>query len=910
MRSRVSRRIAILFLIAALLPTSLLAILTYRNVTQLMQEQLRSELVESSRAYAMAMLGRLGLARSVLENIAPGSQRGASSVRLPMFDAIDHIDTGDAQANRKHPAAQYLSDAQLKEIHTAKIPVLTIVPANAAAETALVFLSLPVHGERDGVLLARISPSYLWGERDDVSAAYNICVYGKNIRLYCGYPDEAQIKAGSALTQDGQWQLFLTSEFRADPWTIVTARRFSPGKAALSEFFNVYLGVAVLSVLLIMLLSLVQIRRTMVPLEKLIDGAKRIAAGDYREISVDSQDEFGDLSAAVNKMSSRIEWQLNTLQTLSAIDHEMRDQLNLPRLISMVAAAMRSIVPGATLYVARQAPNEFESGRLFVQKGEDAPLTEDDVRISDREIALLAEHANGVMNRPPPPFPGLAAGEAGWSIALLWHGRGCGMLSLAWQGAASLEQESLAGLTELANRIAVAIQIQEREQRLLYQALYDSLTGLLNRHGVEERIAQITATDTPAAVLYVDIDRFKLINDNFGHKMGDLLLQVIAARLREATTGIAGRLGGDEFILLLPGEDCAEKVAATAYMLMELLTRPFAISSEQFLLTCSIGIALHPAEINDGLTLIERADIAMYRAKQSGRNAYRFYDAAMNVENHRRLELEADLRLALKRDEFLLHYQPKVSLKTGEILGAEALVRWRHPTAGLIPPLQFIGLAEETGLIVPLGTWVMRVACAQALLWNRAGIKPVSIAVNVSARQFAEPGFVDVVADILRDTGLPGTCLEIEITESMIMNDVEHAISIFHALRKLGVVFSIDDFGTGYSSLSYLKRFPISVLKIDQSFVRDIEHDQGNRSIVASIIGLAHNLQLQVLAEGVETVAQLDYLQQQGCDEIQGYYFSHPIEASQFSSMLAEDKRLALSLPLRSSGDDKALPAN
>ena len=884
-----------MFLIAALLPTSLLAILTYRNVTQLMQEQQRSELVESSRAYAMAMLGRLGLARSVLENLALGSPRAASSVRLPMFDAIDHIDMGDAQANRNHPAAQYLSDAQLKEIHTAKIPVLTIVPANAEADTAMVFLSLPVRGERAGVLLARISPNYLWGERDDVSAAYNICVYGKNILLYCGYPDEVQISASSALKQDGQWQLFLTSEFQADPWTIVTARRFLPGKAALSEFFNVYLGVAVLSVLLIMLLSLVQIRRTMVPLEKLIDGARRIAAGDYREIIVDSQDEFGDLGAAANKMSRRIEWQLNTLQTLSAIDHEMRDQLNLPRLIAMVATAMRRIVPGATLYVARQAPNEFESGRLFVQRIENAPVTEEDVQISDREIALLAEHANGVMNRPPPPFPGLAAGETGWSIALLWHGRGCGMLSLAWHDAASLDQESLAGLTELANRIAVAIQIQEREQRLLYHALYDSLTGLLNRHGVEERIAQLTATDSPAAVLYVDIDRFKLINDNFGHKMGDLLLQVIAARLREATrTGIAGRLGGDEFVLLLPGEDCAENVAATARMLMGLLTKPFAISSEQFLLTCSIGIALHPADINDGLTLIERADIAMYRAKQSGRNAYRFYDAAMNVENHRRLELEADLRLALKRHEFVLHYQPKVSLKTGEILGAEALVRWRHPATGLILPTQFIALAEETGLIVPLGTWVMRAACAQALLWSRAGLKPVRIAVNVSARQFAEPGFVDTVADILLDTGLPGTCLEIEITESMIMNDIEHTISIFNALRNLGVVLSIDDFGTGYSSLSYLKRFPISVLKIDQSFVRDIEHDQDNRAIVASIIGLAHNLQLQVLAEGVETVAQLDYLQQQGCDEIQGYYFSRPIEASQFSTMLAEDKRLSL----------------
>jgi EAL domain-containing protein (putative c-di-GMP-specific phosphodiesterase class I) len=294
----------------------------------------------------------------------------------------------------------------------------------------------------------------------------------------------------------------------------------------------------------------------------------------------------------------------------------------------------------------------------------------------------------------------------------------------------------------------------------------------------------------------------------------------------------------------------------------------------------------------------------MYRAKQNGRNNYCFYDERMSVENHERLALEVDLRQALQNEEFVLHYQPRVDLKTGDIVGVEALLRWRHADKGMVPPAQFIGLAEETGLIVPLGTWVLRSACAQLAAWRNQGVGDMLVAVNVSTRQFGEPDFVDTVAAILAETGLPAACLELELTESMVMDDVEEAILILGQLRTLGVKVSIDDFGTGYSSLAYLKRFPISALKIDQSFVRDIVDDRDDRQIVASIFGLAHNLQLKVVAEGVENVEQLTYLADQHCDEIQGYHFSEPVQAADFFHMAVSNKRLPWPLP--ASGDKAA----
>jgi EAL domain-containing protein (putative c-di-GMP-specific phosphodiesterase class I) len=316
------------------------------------------------------------------------------------------------------------------------------------------------------------------------------------------------------------------------------------------------------------------------------------------------------------------------------------------------------------------------------------------------------------------------------------------------------------------------------------------------------------------------------------------------------------------------------------------------LGTKEFFVTASIGVAVYPSEGTSADSLIEHADIAMYRAKKLGRNNFQFYTPAMNEESLERVRIEGALRNALERDEFVLHYQPQVDLASGQIVGMEALIRWKHPELGMVPPSRFVGVAEETGLIVPIGAWVMRTACARNKAWQDAGLPRLRVAVNLSARQFGAPGLVESIEQVLADTALAPDCLEIELTESLFMSDVTPAVDLLHRMKALGVNLSIDDFGTGYSSLSYLSRFPIDVLKIDRSFVADITDDANDAAIVTSIIALAHNLKLSVIAEGVETAAQLDYLRTHGCDEMQGYYFSKPLPADEFEQLLRQRREL------------------
>ncbi|HEY0061899.1 MAG TPA: EAL domain-containing protein [Telluria sp.] len=438
------------------------------------------------------------------------------------------------------------------------------------------------------------------------------------------------------------------------------------------------------------------------------------------------------------------------------------------------------------------------------------------------------------------------------------------------------------------------------EQRIHHIAQHDVLTGLPNRSLLQDRLGQAVAYAARSGhavwVMLLDLDRFKYVNDSMGHKAGDVLLMTIAARLRSSLrdTDTVARLSGDEFVILLTEHDDEQLSPEIVQRLMAAVARPVMLGTKEFFVTCSIGVAVCPSDgaVADGL--IEHADIAMYRAKKLGRNTFQFYTPAMNEEALERVRIETALRSALERNEFVLHYQPQVDLGSGLVVGMEALLRWQHPELGMVAPDRFVSVAEETGLIVPIGAWVMRTACADNKRWQEMGLGMLRVAVNLSARQFASPNLAADIGAVLASTGLAPDHLEIELTESLFMSDVTESVETLHGMKALGVSLSIDDFGTGYSSLSYLSRFPIDVLKIDRSFVSGIGGADSEAPIVASIITLAHNLQLTVIAEGVETPDQIAYLRRHGCDQMQGYYFSRPLAADAFEQLLREKKSLVL----------------
>lgn len=423
------------------------------------------------------------------------------------------------------------------------------------------------------------------------------------------------------------------------------------------------------------------------------------------------------------------------------------------------------------------------------------------------------------------------------------------------------------------------------EAQLEYQANHDGLTGLPNRNLLVDRLNQALLYaerhQRQVAVLFVDLDHFKVINDSLGHDMGDRLLKIVVERLMTCVrvNDTLARQGGDDFVIVLSDLAEGEDAATVAQKIQIAVNQPVAIDTHTFEISCSIGISLYPKDGNDAQTLLKNADGAMFRVKEQGRGAFQFFTDELNERVVARMTMERCLRRALENDELSVHYQPQVDLANGRMTGIEALLRWQTPELGMVSPARFIPLAEETGLIIPIGEWVLKTAGMQNRLWQNAGLSPLTVAVNLSPRQFWHPGLIGTVTQILHDSGLEPRYLELEITEGMVMRDVESALAMLHALKGLGVQLSMDDFGTGYSNLSYLKRFPFDKLKMDISFVREVTTDPGSAAIAKTIIALAHNLNLGVIAEGIETEGQLSYLRTHGCDEMQGFYFSRPLPA-------------------------------
>jgi diguanylate cyclase (GGDEF)-like protein/PAS domain S-box-containing protein len=433
---------------------------------------------------------------------------------------------------------------------------------------------------------------------------------------------------------------------------------------------------------------------------------------------------------------------------------------------------------------------------------------------------------------------------------------------------------------------------KEQEERTRFLADHDELTGMPNRslfrQALNKALQRAERSGKMLSILFFDLDRFKNINDSLGHDAGDEVLRAVAERLSACVRKVdmVARFGGDEFAVLTEGLTAEDQASAVARKVLEALSKPMILAGRQYRPAASIGISTYPTDGRDVQSLLKNADIAMYRAKEEGRGTFQFYSEMLNTHSVQRLEFESNLSSALNNHEFVLYYQPKVDLATGRVTGLEALIRWISPQLGFVMPGDFISIAEETGLIVPLGRWVAQTACVQNRAWRKGGLPQLRIAINISARQMADKGLVEFISDTVKKTGLTAESLELEITESAVMSNQEHAEKVLNDLKELGFHLTMDDFGTGYSSLAYLKRFPFDSVKIDQSFVRGIPASKDDSAIVEAIIAMAHSLQLNVVAEGVETKEQFDFLRKLGCDQIQGYYFSKPIPSSEVVKLL------------------------
>ncbi|MGE5650197.1 MAG: putative bifunctional diguanylate cyclase/phosphodiesterase [Bacillota bacterium] len=571
----------------------------------------------------------------------------------------------------------------------------------------------------------------------------------------------------------------------------------------------------------------------------------------------------------------------------------------------------RPAIMGVALDVSQQVEFEHQSrlaNRVFDSASEGIVMTDAECRIEavnpafTRITGYTAEEARGKLSR-------MMTGEGAKSkvnrdmLSHLardghWQGemrdrRKSGEWYPAWLSISTV-RDADRNITNYVGVFTDNTARKEAESRLQYLASHDSLTGMLNRSGLMVRFAaeieRAAVASRQLALLFIDLDRFKTVNDTLGHVAGDQLLVAASERMRQQLkhSNIAARLGGDEFTVLLDDPPSSGTAARLAERLIASMSQPFVIEGQEMFVTASIGIACYPADGTDANTLLKNADVAMYRAKERGKNNFQFFTSDMNAETFEQMLLENSLRRALERGEFELYYQPQMATATGRLAGVEALIRWRHPELGLVLPTTFITLAEQNGLIVPIGAWVMREACRQGRAWLDAGWDFGHIAVNLSARQFSSGDLLDTIRGALERSGLPPRMLEFEITESTIMHNPQEAITLLGRIRDMGVALSIDDFGTGYSSLASLKQYPLDSLKIDRSFVTGIPHDADDVAITEAIIAIAHKMGLQVVAEGVENSEQAEFLRRAGCDIAQGFLLGRPMPASEIARQYIE----------------------
>lgn len=926
-RSKVARRVVWLFFISALLPIVVMALFSFTYVTDLLVTQSYRQLQNASKLYGMAVLEKLLIIDNKLRKLSESAEvikQGHAALQVGQNQVVS-IDIGDdKQINRLLVQGALINKFSIKgpdSIKKEKSILYSKTDKNGVTNIYLRRILMLEDNNKAVILIAELNNNFLWGNKDTLPFSTFLCVIEDSGKpLFCPYQEYnallAKLKKSLSRMEperltwtsvDGKnmavaWDLFIKSKFTGPDWKIIASRQESDALLPVYAYHKIFPLVILFSLLVVLLLSMIQVRRILLPLERLVAATRRLAKYEFGErVEVNSRDEFKELGDSFNTMASRLEKQFNTLKILTEIDRLILVNPDLDVVLSRIFDTAHKIISSDFIVITLLDRVDTGSAWTHIKEisNNKPAYIEKTIVPGDEAKKLMTREDMHLINLKTEPMhilnPVLNCEVSAAQIhPILIDGKMRAIFSLVYRTENGIAQEDSGTVRDIIDRLAVALSTADRDEKLYRQAHFDHLTNLPNRQlfndRLEQHLLQAHRKRQRAALLYLDLDRFKNINDSLGHASGDILLRKVSERMRLCLreTDTISRLGGDEFVIVLPNISSPKDAGNVADHIIESISRPYLIQSREIFVNASIGIAIYPEDGTNNKELLAHADSAMYHAKESGRGKYMFFEENMNKEVVLRIEMETAMRHALQKNEFSLHYQPQIELPSGKASVVEALIRWNHPEYGLVSPENFIPLAEDCGLIEQIGEWVLREACSQYQKWRSMDIAPGRLAVNISSRQFMHDNFVDIIRKTINDVGMLANELELEITESLLMDERINSKSIFNDLENMGVRLAIDDFGTGYSSLSYLKRFSVHTLKIDRTFTQDIPADRQVTTLTLSIIAMAHALNVQVVAEGVETKEQLELLQAHHCDLVQGYLFSCPLSADEFERYLKQ----------------------
>jgi diguanylate cyclase (GGDEF)-like protein len=935
--SKFARRTFLLFIASAMLPVVLVAVLSFEHVSRQLREQSFEQSRQASKTIGMELFRRLSTLAAELDTIAEqvhsntadsNALSGVGNASFPDFAALAIMLEGGEYRQLRGTLDRPPPFTAAQEQHLQRGRNVISVQANTHGDYDVLMSRLIDPDNPAGTtVIGKIAPDSFRSLELLLPASTELQVLSADNQLfYASKPMQSSIiatlkpllatfisghfewhsdKAGYLASY---WSLFTQADYSIPYLVVVASQPESDVFAPIAAFRTIYVPGLLLSILIVSLVSANQIRRKLAPLVALRDATRRVARGDFTgRLHVDSDDELAQLGDAFNAMTEKLGSQFTSISTMAEIDRLILSSFDTRYIVATVLHRAGELTPCTIAAVLELDDDRSGVGLLSSRVSAAISETkEQQIAIAAMDIRTLTSNPNGFMieclRNCPPYLEPLRQTDNSARRLLVFptfvKQRLAAAIVLGYSGEYVPGDEERAQLRKFADHIAVALSNASWEERLYHQAHYDTLTNLPNRALLKDRLEQAIAraqrNRAAVGIIFADLDRFKLVNDSLGHATGDLLLKKIAAllltRVRSVDTIV--RFGGDEFVIIIPDmadkDDLASELGAIAEKLLDGTQHELVLGEHKVRTDMSIGIAVYPKDGKTADELIKNADTAMYHAKEHGRGCYKFFAPELNASASYRLKLEQELRQALDNNEFELYYQPKTRCASGELTGAEALIRWNHPQRGAVAPSEFIGLAEETGQILGIGDWVLRTACSQAKAWRDAGLPAIRIAVNLSPRQFRATDIAARVAQILKTYSLDASALELEVTEGSVMEDTVESIEKLKRLTAMGIRLSVDDFGTGYSSLGYLKKLPIDALKIDQSFVVDMMDDSYAQAIVSTTIVLAHELGLDVVAEGVETDGQKQLLQGWQCDEIQGYLTSEPVSAQQFSELLRQ----------------------